>query len=91
MLVKSDAAALGVHGVALQLVGRDGPAEWVRRFYDDPQSPATRRSIMRLIAPGIRDLHDAGLQPVHAPCPRQTHQRVLATFSRATLAVGEVP
>ncbi len=46
VLAKSDAAALGVHGIAIQRVGA-GP--WVTHTFDDPQSPATRAHVMHLL------------------------------------------
>jgi hypothetical protein len=47
VIAKSDAAALGVHGMAIQRVTRDGRGEWQNFIYNDPQSPETRRQVMR--------------------------------------------
>ncbi|HET7385306.1 MAG TPA: hypothetical protein VFJ19_01425 [Nocardioidaceae bacterium] len=49
VLAKSDAAALGVHGMALQRVTAEGREPWQFTVFDDPQSVATRRSVMRLV------------------------------------------
>jgi hypothetical protein len=49
VLAKSDAAALGVHGIALQRTTADGRGTWEVSVFDDPQSAATRRAVMRLL------------------------------------------
>lgn len=49
VIAKSDAAALGVHGLAVQRVTTEGRGEWQFHVYDDPQSPETRRKVMRAL------------------------------------------
>lgn len=49
VIAKSDAAALGVHGLAIQRVAPDGRGEWQNFIYNDPQSPETRRQVMRTL------------------------------------------
>lgn len=49
VLAKSDAASLGVHGIGVQRVTDDGRDAWEYVTFDDPQSPETRRLIMRRI------------------------------------------
>ena len=50
VLAKSDAAALGVHGVGLQRVAADGSlVPWQHHIFDEPQSPVTRAAVMRLL------------------------------------------
>ncbi|WP_458113462.1 hypothetical protein M1D88_04925 [Arthrobacter sp. R1-13] len=49
VIAKSDAAALGVHGLAIQRVAPDGRGEWQKFTYDDPQSPETRRRVLRTL------------------------------------------
>lgn len=49
VMAKSDAAALGVHGLAIQRVTPDGRGEWQNYVYNDPQSPETRRQVMRTL------------------------------------------
>ena len=53
VLVKSDAAALGVHGISLQRIGVDGPGEWSSYVFDDPQSPDTRSDIIKILGKEI--------------------------------------
>lgn len=49
VIAKSDAAALGVHGLAIQRVSEDGRSEWQTHVYEDPQSSETRRKVMRTL------------------------------------------
>ncbi|MFC0864955.1 hypothetical protein ACFHYQ_21920 [Sphaerimonospora cavernae] len=79
VLVKSDGAALGVHGVAVRKVGADGPDRWVRRVFSDPHSPLTRRAVMRMLGVAIREIQEAGLGPVHLVVPDRPTADLLAT------------
>jgi hypothetical protein len=87
VLVKSDAAALGVHGVAVQKVGADGPTTWVRRVFSDPQSPLTRRAMMRILGAAIREIQEAGLGPVHLVVPDRPTADLLATAADSLAGV----
>ncbi|MEH0820470.1 MULTISPECIES: hypothetical protein [unclassified Micromonospora] len=87
VLVKSDAAALGVHGVAVQRVDAGGPGAWVRRTFPEPQSPLTRRAMMRLLGRAIRELHEAGLGPVHLVVPDRPTADLLATAADSLAGV----
>lgn len=50
VLAKSDAAALGVHGVSLRRVDAAGThTAWETHVFEDPQSPETRRQLMHLV------------------------------------------
>lgn len=50
VLAKSDAAALGVHGMGLQRVGADGrPGAWKFTVFDDPQAASTRLAVTKRI------------------------------------------
>ena len=49
VIAKSDAAALGIHGIALQRVTAHGRDAWQVIVFDDPQSAQTRRDVMRLL------------------------------------------
>jgi hypothetical protein len=84
VLVKSDGTALGVHGVAVQQVGADGPAIWVRRVFADPQSPLTRRAMMRMLGAAIRE---ADLGPVHLVVPDRPTADLLATAADSLAGV----
>ncbi|NMH93501.1 hypothetical protein HF519_18360 [Pseudonocardia bannensis] len=87
VLVKSDAAALGVHGLAVQRVGPAGPTAWVRRVFPDPQSPLTRRAMMRMLGAAIRETQEAGLGPVHLVVPDRPTADLLATAADSLAGV----
>lgn len=87
VLAKADSAALGVHGIAVQRVGRGGAELWVRRTYLDPQSPSTRRSIMDLIGRAIRSSHDEGVSPVHLVVPDRPTADLLVTAADSLAGV----
>ena len=50
VLAKADAAALGIHGVAV----RRGGGPWDRRTFLEPQAPTTRRGVVEMIGEGDR-------------------------------------
>ena len=88
VLAKSDAAALGVHGLALQRVTANGRGAWSPAVYADPQSPATRLAVMKVIGKQLADAMaemrkanpDAPL-PVHLVVPDQTTADVLVSIA----------
>lgn len=55
-LAKSDGATLGVYGIAFQRVTAKGVGAWDVNVFDNPDSDATRRQIMKLLG---RQLFDA--------------------------------
>ncbi len=55
VLAKSDAAALGIHGLGLRRVGTKGkPSAWKFHVFEDPQASATRLQVMDLIGAEIQ-------------------------------------
>ncbi|MBG0568174.1 hypothetical protein [Actinoplanes aureus] len=87
VLVKSDGSALGVHGVAVQPVGADGPGVWIRRTFADPQAADSRRAVMGLLGHAIRKHHEAGLEPVHLIVPDQPTADLLASAADSLAGV----
>lgn len=87
VLVKSDASALGMHGVAVRKVGADARTAWVRRVFADPQSPFTRRAVMRILGAAIREIREAGLGPVHLVVPDRPTADLLATAADSLAGV----
>jgi hypothetical protein len=68
VIAKSDAAALGVHGLAIQRVTAEGRGEWQFHVYDDPQSPETRRKVMRVLGRALNlAMRDQRVLNSHAP------------------------
>lgn len=53
VLAKADAAALGVHGIALQVVTDQGARPWDLQTFADPQSPDTRRELMERVGQAL--------------------------------------
>lgn len=88
VIAKSDAAALGVHGVALQRVTAAGRKPWQVTVFDDPQSPKTRRDLLRLlgeeVANAMREQRKANKDepsPVHLVVPDTTTADVLVSVA----------
>lgn len=88
VLAKSDAAALGVHGLAIQVVTVDGPGEWQHHVYEEPQSPDTRRRIARVIGGALtKAMRDRRLadpenpDPVHIVVPDKMTADVVASLA----------
>jgi hypothetical protein len=87
VLAKSDAAALGVHGIAVQRIASSGPQPWAREVFFEPQSPITRKRIMQLLGRAIRDVLDAGEGPVHLVVPDRNTADLLASTADSLAGV----
>lgn len=87
VLVKSDAAALGVHGIAIQRVGVAGPQAWAVRTFIEPQSPVTRRAVMDLLGQAIQACLDEVAGPVHLIVPDRATADLLATAADSLAGV----
>ncbi|WP_024796481.1 hypothetical protein [Tomitella biformata] len=87
VLAKSDAAALGIHGISLQR----GSRPWQRTVFGDPQSAQTRTTVMRILgralaeamsqSPGSTAAAPAGVDPVHLVVPDAATADVLAAIA----------
>lgn len=53
VIAKSDAAALGVHGVGVQRVGAAGAEPWAFEVFENPQAPATRLAVMSVLGEAL--------------------------------------
>lgn len=53
VMAKSDAAALGILGMAYQRVSTSGISDWSYLEFIDPQGPATRLSVMKALGKAI--------------------------------------
>ncbi|AGF71462.1 hypothetical protein [Corynebacterium halotolerans] len=90
--VKSDAAALGYHGLGVRRHTADGPTPWEFRVFTEPQNDATRRKVMAMIghelelAMAERARAGADPDPVHVVVPDQATSDLLA--STADLLAG---
>ncbi|MDN5854067.1 MAG: hypothetical protein L0K86_14710, partial [Actinomycetia bacterium] len=88
VIAKSDAAALGVHGIALQRVSALGREPWKIEIFDDPQSPQTRRDMMQLLGNQLvsamseqRQANPAAPSPVHLCVPDAATADLLASMA----------
>lgn len=91
--VKSDAAALGFHGLAVSRETDLGPMSWHFEVFADPQSDETRRKVMAIIGKEIELAMGANLRhsptspaPVHVAVPDAATADLLA--STADLLAG---
>ncbi len=88
VIAKSDAAALGVHGMALQRVSAKSTVTWTYLVYDEPQSPATRQAIMKALGKEIsaamaelRKENKDAPKPVHLVVPDKATADVLVSMA----------
>jgi hypothetical protein len=88
VIAKSDAAALGVHGMAMQRISTNGTAAWSYLVYDEPQSPVTRQAIMRALGKEVsaamaemRKENKEGPKPVHLVVPDKATADVLVSMA----------
>lgn len=69
VLVKADAAALGVHGIAVQRLDGSGEEPWQHRVFERTNATETRHEVMRLLGREVRAVLGAGHGPVHLVVP----------------------
>lgn len=88
VLAKSDSAALGVYGMAVQRILSDGARDWVAHVFDDPQGEGTRRKLMSILGRELtavmkdRRVADAAApSPVHLVVPDRQTADVLASIA----------
>ncbi len=95
VIAKSDAAALGVHGLGLRRVQVDGTAgEWQFTVFDDPQMPATRLALMELLGTeidaavrGFATVSPFNSEPVHLIVPDTATGDVLVSIADSIAGV----
>ncbi|MBD3926093.1 hypothetical protein IEZ26_15825 [Nocardioides cavernae] len=88
VLAKADAASLGVHGIGIQVVTADGPGDWIQHVFPEPQSPQTRRAVVRVIGSALtKAIKDRRLadpdnpEPVHLVVPDKMTADVLVSIA----------
>lgn len=89
VLAKSDAAALGLHGIGLQRVSDEGRSAWEYTTFADPQSSDTRRVAMRrlgtMLNHAMRDARKAAgddrPNAIHLVVPDQATADVLVSIA----------
>lgn len=87
-IAKSDAAALGVYGIALQLVTAAGRQPWQITVFDEPQMASTRREVMRLLGEHVinamreqRRANKDDPSPIHLVVPDSATADVLVSIA----------
>lgn len=88
VIAKSDATALGIHGLAIQQVSSKGRGGWTTHVFEDPHHPETRRAAMRVIGEALnnamREMRRADKEapsPVHLVVPDQITADVLVSIA----------
>jgi len=88
LIAKSDATALGLHGLAIQRVSAKGRGKWTTYVYEDPHHPETRRAAMRVIGEALKDAmremrrgEKEAPFPVHLVVPDQITADVLVSIA----------
>ncbi len=87
VLVKSDAAALGVHGVASQRIGSNGRSSWQTEVFAEPQGLPTRHAVMRMVGGALRDCIDEGARALHVVVPDRPTADLLVSMADSLAGV----
>jgi hypothetical protein len=94
VVAKSDAAALGVHGLGVQLVTEGGRTEWAYQTFGNPQASETRRAVVRAIGEAVQASIALALErnpdnpdPVHIVVPDKATADLLASIADALAGV----
>lgn len=87
VVVKSDAASLGVHGVAVQRVDGSGTEPWERRTFERTNATETRHAVMALLGREIRRVLERGNGPVHLVVPDKPTADLLVSVADSLAGV----
>lgn len=82
-VAKSDAAALGIHGIAVRRAG----AGWKTRTFLEPQAPTARRGAMERIGAAILDARDDNALPIHLVVPDRATADLLVSAADSVAGV----
>ncbi len=88
VVAKSDAAALGIHGLGVNRETDNGPTPWKFEVFSDPQADSTRRRAMGAIGRAIESAIGENLKanstrpnPVHVVVPDAATADLLASIA----------
>lgn len=87
LLAKSDSAALGVHGVAVQRLDGSRSEPWEFRVFERTNATETRHTIMELLGREIETVLVRGDGPVHLVVPDQATADVLVSIADSLAGV----
>lgn len=86
-VVKSDAAALGVHGIAVQRLDGSGTEPWSTRIFERTNATETRHEVMHLLGAEIRQVLSTGRGPVHLVVPDKPTADLLVSMADSLAGV----
>lgn len=87
VLAKSDSAALGVHGIAVQRLGDQHDTPWAQEAFLRTNATDTRHRIMAIIGASIREARGLGHMPTHLVVPDAATADVLVSMADSLAGV----
>ena len=94
VIAKSDAAALGVHGLGVQVVAESGRADWTYHVFGNPQAADTRRGVVQAIGEAVQEAighahsrNPDSPDPVHIVVPDKGMADLLASIADALAGI----
>lgn len=87
VVVKSDAAALGVHGLAVLRLDGSGHEVWKHRTFERTNATETRHAVMGLLGTEIAAALAAGHGPVHLVLPDASTADLLVSMADSLAGV----
>lgn len=87
LVVKSDAASLGVHGIAVQRLDGSGDEPWRFEVFERTNATETRHTIMALIGREVTAVLAAGHGPVHLVVPDKASADLLVSIADSLAGV----
>jgi hypothetical protein len=84
---KSDAASLGVHGIAVQRLEGTGSEMWRRQTFDRTNATETRHAVMGMLGAEIRQVLALGQGPVHLVVPDKPTADLLVSIADSLAGV----
>jgi len=87
VVVKSDAASLGVHGIAVQRIDGSGGEPWERRIFERTNATETRHAVMTMVGREIRRVLEDGHGPGHLVVPDKPTADLLVSIADSLAGV----
>lgn len=87
VVVKSDSAALGVHGLAVQSLDGSGQEPWDFDTFERTNATETRHRVMEMLGRAIQASMSAGHLPVHLVVPDKPTADVLVSMADSLAGV----
>lgn len=87
VVVKSDAASLGVHGIAVQRLDGSGEENWEHRIFERTNATETRHAVMTLLGAEVRRVLELGQGPVQVVVPDKPTADLLVSIADSLAGV----